>query len=51
MGIDAWGWDAPLDVQAKEAIERDEPGILWGAHQVRHPVLADRAADEPGGPA
>ncbi len=33
MGIDAWGWDAPLDVQAKEAIERDEPGIFWAAHQ------------------
>ena len=33
MGIDAWGWDAPLDKQAKEAIERDEPGILWAAHQ------------------
>jgi kynurenine formamidase len=33
MGIDAWGWDAPLDRQAKEAIERDEPGILWAAHQ------------------
>src|SRR3954451_11565399 len=34
MGIDAWGWDAPLDVQAKEAVERDETGIFWGAHQV-----------------
>jgi len=33
MGIDAWGWDAPLDKQAKEALERDEPGILWAAHQ------------------
>jgi kynurenine formamidase len=33
MGIDAWGWDAPLDRQAKEAKERDEPGILWAAHQ------------------
>ena len=33
MGIDAWGWDAPLDVQAQEAIRRDEPGILWAAHQ------------------
>jgi kynurenine formamidase len=33
MGIDAWGWDAPLDVQAKEALERDEQGILWAAHQ------------------
>ena len=33
MGIDAWGWDAPLDVQAKEAIARDEAGIFWAAHQ------------------
>jgi len=33
MGIDAWGWDAPLDVQAKQALERDEQGILWAAHQ------------------
>jgi kynurenine formamidase len=33
MGIDAWGWDAPLDKQAKEALERDEKGILWAAHQ------------------
>jgi kynurenine formamidase len=34
MGIDAWGWDAPLDKQAAQALERDEPGIFWGAHQV-----------------
>ena len=33
MGIDAWGWDAPLDGQAKAAIERDEQGIFWAAHQ------------------
>lgn len=33
MGIDAWGWDAPLHLQAAEAIERDEPGIFWAAHQ------------------
>jgi kynurenine formamidase len=33
MGIDAWGWDAPLDRQAKEAMARDEKGILWSAHQ------------------
>lgn len=34
MGIDAWGWDAPLDKQAALALERDQPGIFWGAHQV-----------------
>jgi kynurenine formamidase len=33
MGIDAWGWDAPLHLQAQEAIERDEAGIFWAAHQ------------------
>lgn len=33
MGIDAWGWDRPLRLQAAEALERDEPGIFWEAHQ------------------
>jgi kynurenine formamidase len=33
MGIDAWGWDAPLYMQAREALERDEGGIFWAAHQ------------------
>ena len=33
MGIDAWGWDAPLHLQAQQAIERDEPGVFWAAHQ------------------
>jgi kynurenine formamidase len=33
MGIDAWGWDAPLQLQAAEAGRRDEPGIFWAAHQ------------------
>jgi kynurenine formamidase len=33
MGIDAWGWDRPLHLQAAEAIERDEQGIFWEAHQ------------------
>jgi kynurenine formamidase len=37
MGIDAWGWDAPLDRQAREALERDEPGVFWAAHQVDLP--------------
>jgi kynurenine formamidase len=34
MGIDAWGWDRPLHLQAAEALERDEPGVFWAAHQV-----------------
>jgi len=33
MGIDAWGWDAPLYIQAQEALERGEPGVFWAAHQ------------------
>jgi kynurenine formamidase len=33
MGIDAWGWDAPLYLQAQEAVARDEAGIFWAAHQ------------------
>ena len=37
MGIDAWGWDRPLHLQAAEAIERDEPGIFWEAHQADLP--------------
>jgi kynurenine formamidase len=37
MGIDAWGWDAPLYMQAGEAIERDEPGVFWAAHQADLP--------------
>ncbi len=37
MGIDAWGWDAPLNFQAKEALTKQESGILWAAHQVDLP--------------
>jgi kynurenine formamidase len=33
MGIDAWGWDRPLHLQAAEALERQEPGVFWAAHQ------------------
>jgi kynurenine formamidase len=33
MGIDAWGWDGPLDRQAREALLRQEPGVFWAAHQ------------------
>lgn len=33
MGIDAWGWDRPLHLQAEEALRRREPGIFWAAHQ------------------
>jgi kynurenine formamidase len=37
MGVDAWGWDRPLQMQAADARERDEPGIFWEAHQVDLP--------------
>lgn len=37
MGIDAWGWDAPLHLQAQEAKERNEAGIFWAAHQTDIP--------------
>jgi len=37
MGIDAWGWDAPLHVQASEALERNERGVFWAAHQADIP--------------
>jgi kynurenine formamidase len=37
MGIDAWGWDRPLNLQGAEALEQDAPGILWAAHQVDRP--------------
>ena len=37
MGIDAWGWDAPLNLQAEEARRRGEPGIFWAAHQADIP--------------
>ncbi len=37
VGIDAWGWDAPLRLQANLARERGEAGILWSAHQLDLP--------------
>jgi kynurenine formamidase len=37
MGIDAWGWDAPLHLQAEDARARDEPGVFWAAHQADLP--------------
>jgi kynurenine formamidase len=34
MGIDAWGWDAPLHLQAENAKATGRAGIFWAAHQV-----------------
>src|SRR3954454_8353166 len=33
MGIDAWGWDAPLNVQAERARAAGEQGTFGAAHQ------------------
>jgi kynurenine formamidase len=33
MGIDAWGWDRPLQLEAEEARASGRPGIFWAAHQ------------------
>jgi kynurenine formamidase len=33
MGIDAWGWDRPLWMQAEDAKREGRPGIFWAAHQ------------------
>jgi kynurenine formamidase len=37
MGIDAWGWDAPLHLQAQQAVTQDAAGVFWAAHQVDLP--------------
>jgi kynurenine formamidase len=37
MGIDAWGWDAPLNMQAERARAEGSPGIFWAAHQADLP--------------
>lgn len=33
MGIDAWGWDGPLDRQARAALAQRKSGVFWAAHQ------------------
>ena len=39
MGIDAWGWDRPLTMQAQEALDKRREGIFWAAHQVDLPYV------------
>jgi kynurenine formamidase len=34
MGIDSWGWDRPLYLEAQDAIAANAQGIFWAAHQV-----------------
>lgn len=33
MGIDAWGWDRPLHLQAQDALRERSAGVFWEAHQ------------------
>jgi kynurenine formamidase len=33
MGVDAWGWDRPLHLQAQDALAAGRQGIFWAAHQ------------------
>jgi kynurenine formamidase len=37
VGIDAWGWDAPLRMQADQARGAQQAGVVWSAHQVDLP--------------
>ena len=37
MGIDAWGWDAPLPRQAEQARKQQAQGVFWAAHQLDLP--------------
>ena len=48
MGIDAWGWDGPLDRQAEEALANRRAGDFLGRPPVGPALLADRAAGQPG---
>jgi kynurenine formamidase len=33
MGIDAWGWDSPLPMQAEAALASGNSNVFWAAHQ------------------
>ena len=37
MGIDAWGWDGPLHLQARRRSSATSRGIFWAAHQADLP--------------
>ncbi len=34
MGIDSWGWDIPLKLQAEKAKKEKRSDIFWAAHFV-----------------
>ncbi|HQL00710.1 MAG TPA: cyclase family protein [Smithellaceae bacterium] len=36
-GIDAWGWDRPLHLQAQEVMDTHQTGRFWTAHQAGLP--------------
>ena len=46
MGIDAWGWDVPLNMRPRRPSARRE-GHLLGRPPGRPPLLPDRAAGQP----
>ena len=48
MGIDAWGWDGPLHIQAEAARAAGRPGRVLGGPPGRPALLADRAPVQPG---
>ena len=47
MGIDAWGWDRPLQMQAGRGARARRAGCLLGGPSGRSDVFADRAARQP----
>lgn len=34
VGTDGWGWDIPLNIQAKQHLEAPNQGVMWDAHYV-----------------
>jgi kynurenine formamidase len=48
MGIDAWGWDRPLNMQAEEALRDNRGGVFWEAHQVDLPYSQIERLFNPG---
>ncbi|MFG6116155.1 cyclase family protein [Halobacillus sp. MO56] len=34
VGTDGWGWDIPLNIQAKQHMASPDKGVMWDAHYV-----------------
>jgi hypothetical protein len=49
MGIDAWGWDRPLHLQAQDAVAAGQPRIFWAAHQADLAYSQIERLANPGG--